>query len=107
MPFANPALFEYEYGLLSATGADVVIPSTSQGLEPLHAVYRKETCLPVLRSALESGRLKLVGWLPQVDVRIVLPEEMTRFDPHNLAFLNLNTPEEFRQAEEQARLLEN
>ena len=104
MPFANRALFEWERELLMKTGADVAIPSTQQGLEPLHAVYRRETCLPVIRSALEAGKLKLVGWLSQVDVHIVEPDEVKQFDPHGLAFWNLNTPEEFRQAEEQARL---
>ena len=107
MPFASPALFEYECDLLSKTGADVVIPSTPEGLEPLHAVYRRETCLPVVQSAVEAGRLKLVGWLPEVNVRMVQPDETARFDPHSLAFWNLNTPEEFRQAEERARLEEN
>lgn len=103
MPFANPALFEYERELLSKTGADVVIPSTPQGLEPLHAVYRRETCLPVICSALEAGEFKLVGWLPQVEVRSVQPEQVAIFDPLGLAFWNLNTPDEFRQAEERAR----
>jgi molybdopterin-guanine dinucleotide biosynthesis protein A len=107
MPFANPALFQYEYELISESSADVVIASTSQGLEPLHAVYRRDTCLPVIKTALEAGRLKLVDWLPQVNTRIVEPEEVARFDPDGLAFLNLNTPEEFRQAEERARLEED
>jgi len=106
MPFANAALFKYERLLLSQTGVDVVIPSTPDGLEPLHAVYRRDTCLPVVRSALAAGNLKMTGWLPEVSVRIVLPEEVTHFDPHGLAFWNLNTLEEFRQAEERARLEE-
>lgn len=107
MPFASPSLFVYECELLSKTGADVVIPSTPKGLEPLHAVYRRDTCLRVIQSALEAGKLKLVGWLPEVNVRMVMPQETIRFDPQGLAFWNLNTPEEFRQAEELARLEEN
>ena len=107
MPFANPAIIKYEEMLLSQTGVDLVIPSTPDGLEPLHAVYRRETCLPVIHSALENGNLKMTGWLPQVSVRIVLPEEVAHFDPHGLAFWNLNTPEDFRQAEEYARLEDN
>jgi hypothetical protein len=47
--------------------------------------------------------LKMIGWLQEVSVRIVLLEEAARFDPHGLAFWNLNTPEEFRRAEERAR----
>lgn len=107
MPFASSTLFEYELDLLSKTGVDVVIPSTPKGLEPLHAVYRRETCLPVIQSALSSGQLKLIGWFPQVRLRVVPLEESTRYDPSGLAFWNLNTPEEFLQAEQHARLEEN
>jgi molybdopterin-guanine dinucleotide biosynthesis protein A len=107
MPFASSALFEYELGLLDRTGVDVVIPFTPKGLEPLHAVYRRETCLPVIRSALSSGHLKLIGWLPQVRLRTVPPEESAPYDLSGLAFWNLNTLEEFQQAEQRARLDEN
>ena len=106
MPFANPALFKYEWRLLCQTGADVVIPSSSNGLEPLHAVYRRDACLPAIEKSLEGGNLKMIAWLQDVSVRIVLPEEVAHFDPHGLAFWNLNTPEDFRQAEEHARLEE-
>ena len=107
MPFASPALFKYERLLLSQTGVDVVIPSSPDGLEPLHAVYRRDACLPVVQSALEKGNLQMVGWLSEVSIRVVLPEEVARFDPHGLAFWNINTPEDFRQAEELARVEEN
>jgi molybdopterin-guanine dinucleotide biosynthesis protein A len=104
MPFANPDLFEHECEILTSSGVDVVIPSTPHGLEPLHAVYRRDTCLPVIRSELDAGRLKLAGWLTEVNVRVLKPEEQVRFDPYHLAFLNLNTPDDFRQAEELAML---
>ena len=106
MPFANPGLFAFELDLLIKEEVDVVIPSTPEGLEPLHAVYRRETCLPVIRSALEAGQFKLTGWLDHVRVRLVLPEEIALFDLHGLAFWNLNTPGDFRAAEQQARLEE-
>jgi molybdopterin-guanine dinucleotide biosynthesis protein A len=107
MPFASRTLFEYERDLLLETGADVVIPSASAGLEPLHAVYRRETCLPPIAAALAAGAWKLVAFHPQVKVRVLTPAETARYDPQGLAFLNLNTPEEFRQAESLASELEN
>jgi molybdopterin-guanine dinucleotide biosynthesis protein A len=105
MPFASPALCEYERDLMTSSGADVVIPSTSIGLEPLHAVYRRETCLPVLQAALEAGERKIIAWFPKVKVQI-LPDKVTVKHDQELAFWNLNTPEDFRQAEAQARLEE-
>lgn len=103
MPFANPDLFEHERELILASNADVVIPSTSSGLEPLHAVYRRETCLPVLQAELEAGERKIIAWFPKVKVHF-LPDEVTaQYNPNQLAFWNLNTPEDFRLAEAQAR----
>jgi len=104
MPFASLSLFEYERDLMIKTGADVVIPSTSVGLEPLHAIYRRVTCLLVIQAELEAGERKVIAWLPKVKVQTLSPEVTARYDPHHLAFWNLNSPEEFRQAEAQAKL---
>jgi molybdopterin-guanine dinucleotide biosynthesis protein A len=103
MPFISPALFAYERDRMVASSADVVIPSTTQGLEPLHALYRGETCLPVIRKALGATNFKMTGWLPEVRAEIISPETTIRFDPHGLVFWNLNTEEEFRYAEAQAK----
>jgi molybdopterin-guanine dinucleotide biosynthesis protein A len=105
MPFASPALFAYERDLITTSGADVAIPSTTVGLEPLHAVYRCETCLPVLKVALEAEQRKIIAWFPKVKVQI-LPDEVNAKYEQQLAFWNLNTPEDFRQAEIQARMEE-
>jgi len=99
MPFASRLLFDYERDLLLETDADVVLPSSAAGLEPLHAVYRGATCLPVIEAALAAVEWKLIGWLAKVKVRALTREETARCDPQGLAFLNLNTPEEFRAAE--------
>jgi molybdopterin-guanine dinucleotide biosynthesis protein A len=106
MPFADLALIEHEREIMRETDVDVVVPSTPQGLEPLHAVYRCETCLPVVWSAMEAGERKLVGWFPKVKVHTLSPEETAQFTPRYLAFWNLNAPEEFRQAEEVAANME-
>ncbi len=103
MPFINAGLLAAERDLLVSQGADVVIPRSPTGLEPLHAIYRKETCLPPVRAALESGALRVVGWFPAVKVVEMPPDEIAKYDPDFRSFINVNTPEEFRQAE----LLEN
>src|SRR5512144_836367 len=47
MPFASPDLFIHEQEVIQESGVDVVLPASADGLEPLHGVYRCETCLPV------------------------------------------------------------
>ncbi len=99
MPFASPELFKYELNHIQQTEADVVIPVTAEGLEPLHAVYRCEACLPVIEAALQAGHYRMTDWLKEVKVKEVPPEVAARYDPEGLAFWNLNTPVEFQQAE--------
>jgi molybdopterin-guanine dinucleotide biosynthesis protein A len=98
MPFASAGLLAFERNLLESTPADAVIPRTSQGLEPFHAVYRKATCLPLVRTALEKGQRRVDSWLAQADISYLTPEEIARHDPHSLAFLNVNTPEDLAAA---------
>jgi len=100
MPFASLELFRFARTELEKNAADAVVPSTANGLEPLHAVYRRETCLPLGEAALEAEQWKLISWFEQAKVRILSPEETARFDVDGLAFRNLNTPGEFRLAEE-------
>lgn len=103
MPFANPALIRAELNLMEAEKVDVVIPRSGQGLEPLHALYRRETCLPAILKAVESEQRRLISFFPDVKVREMQLEEVMSFDPSELAFLNINTPEDFQKAEEIAR----
>jgi len=35
------------------------------------------------------------AWFPQVKIRLLTQEEINRHDPDNLAFLNINTPEDY------------
>jgi len=103
MPFASPALIEAAKGLLVQEEADVVIPDSGGGLEPMHAVYRRETCIPAIQGAIQADKWKLIAWFPQVKVRVLKPDEVQFHDPPGLAFWNLNTPEEFSEAEIRAR----
>jgi molybdopterin-guanine dinucleotide biosynthesis protein A len=100
MPFASATFFEAATKLMVEEGADVVIAKSEEGYEPLHAVYRRETCLPAIEAAIDADQWKVIAWFPQVKVRVLTPEEVRRYDPSGLAFWNVNTPEEFAKAEE-------
>lgn len=99
MPFASSTLIEAASRLLVEEEADVVIAQSEEGYEPLHAVYRRETCLPAIEAAIDADQWKVIAWLPQVKVRVLTPEEIKRYDTLGLAFWNVNTPEEFAEAE--------
>jgi molybdopterin-guanine dinucleotide biosynthesis protein A len=99
MPFASPMLIEAATGLLIREEADVVIAKGEEGYEPLHAVYRRDTCLPAIEAAIAADQWKVIAWFPEVKVRILTSDEIKHYDPSGLAFWNVNTPEEFMQAE--------
>jgi molybdenum cofactor guanylyltransferase len=99
MPFASPTLLEAASRIMVREEADVVIAKSEEGYEPLHAVYRRETCLPAIEAAIDADQWKVVSWFPQVKVRMLTSDELKQFDPDRLAFWNVNTPDEFTQAE--------
>jgi molybdopterin-guanine dinucleotide biosynthesis protein A len=108
MPFASAKLIEAATRLMVEEEADIVIPrlpaqneagKRSEGYEPLHAVYRRATCLPAIEAALGADEWKVIAWFPRVNVRVLTPEELKQIDPDGLAFWNVNTPEEFAEAE--------
>ena len=103
MPFASSTLIRAASKLLLEEEADVVIPKSEEGYEPLHAVYRRETCLPAIEAAIAADLWKVIAWFPQVKVRVLRPDEIQRYDPLGLAFWNVNTPEEFAEAEKIAQ----
>ncbi|MFZ1039788.1 MAG: molybdenum cofactor guanylyltransferase [Anaerolineales bacterium] len=103
MPFVNAELFKAASEIMVKEKADVVIAKTDEGYEPLHAIYRRETCIPAVEAALAADKWRMDSWFPQVKIRLLTPEEINCYDPNGLAFLNLNTPEDFAEAEQRAR----
>lgn len=94
-PWLNPALIRWL--IQQADGRDLVIPRTREGLQPLHAVYRKSV-LPAVEEQLRARRWDLRALVPNVRARIIEPEELARRDPGALSFFNVNTPDEYATA---------
>jgi molybdopterin-guanine dinucleotide biosynthesis protein A len=103
MPFASANLLEAASQLLLREEADVVIPLSEEGYEPLHAVYRRATCLPAIEAAIDADQWKVVAWFPSVRAHALPLDEVKRYDLLGLAFWNVNTPEEFAEAEKIAQ----
>ena len=99
MPFASFQLFETASKLMVESGTDLVIPQTEHGYEPLHALYRREVCIPAIEAALDANQWKVISWFDQVRVRALTLEETAAFNSDGLTFWNLNTPEDFASAE--------
>lgn len=99
MPFASPSLLIALRDELLPGTYDIAIPHSPDGFEPFHAVYRRETCLPHILAAIQAGKRRVDAWFHTVKVRRFSPNETLPYDPHQLAFLNTNTPVELAEAE--------
>ncbi len=97
MPFLNRALITHLAALVP--GYDLVIPKTSDGWEPLHAIYSQK-CLPFMEDLLRRNDLRIVDFFHKVKKREVTAEEILPFDPRFVSFLNMNTPEDLARAKD-------
>lgn len=98
MPFVSRRLFEHLLELHRTTQADVVIPRTAGFLEPMHAVYRRQTVLQAIQAALARGEQRMISYFGDVRVREVAEDEWKALEPTGSAFFNVNTPEDLDQA---------
>ena len=98
MPLLNTALIDWM--IRQPREYDVLVPRVGGvrarnrlGVESLHAIY-SVACREPMRRQLEDGNPQVIGFFPQVRVRIVEPEVVAALDPSGTAFKNVNTPEE-------------
>ena len=95
MPFLNPQLIELLFA--EAASADVVIPRSEEGIEPLFAVYSKK-CIPSIRRNLEDGKKRVISFFDDVQVKYIAKETVQEIDPGYLSFFNVNTVEDWERA---------
>ncbi len=95
LPFIPPSLLARLLEL--AADHDAVVPRSPSGFEPLCAVYAP-ACREPIRHCLETSRLKMTAFWPEVRVREVGPPELRAFGDPALMFRNLNTPEDYEGA---------
>lgn len=93
MPFVNPDVVRHLCAQHSAA-AQIVIPHSARGVEPLHALYDKR-CLPAIEEVLDQGLRRIVAFFPKVSVHEVPLSALAGIDPEGRSFQNINTPEEY------------
>jgi molybdenum cofactor guanylyltransferase len=83
----------------AGSSADIAIPRTERGYEPLCATYSRR-CAPVLRRQLEAKRLKLRDVLvgKGLTIKELGPDEIAQYDCDGLLFFNINTPDDYARA---------
>ena len=96
-PFIKGALIRHIVHQIEPK-ADLIIPTTGAGYEPMCAVYKK-TCLPDMAWQLEHDRLKIQALFRKVRVKTIPEAGLRALDPELISFFNVNTPEDLIRAE--------
>ena len=94
MPFVTEALLGY---LVDAgRAADIAIPRTRRGYEPLCATYSRR-CADEMARLIAERRFKLseVALIPGLIIRELGPDELRPFGPEELLFFNINTSDDY------------
>jgi molybdopterin-guanine dinucleotide biosynthesis protein A len=97
MPFVSEPLLGY---LVDAgRDADIAIPRTARGYEPLCATYSRRSADELLR-LIEERRFKLseVARISGLITREIGPDELEPFGPEEVLFFNINTPDDYARA---------
>ena len=94
MPFVTEELLRL---LARPSTADLVIPRSAAGYEPLCAAWSR-TCAGAIRRRLERGDRKAALLVEDVCVEEIGPEMLQRCDPDGRLFVNVNTPHDYERA---------
>ena len=92
MPFIDEGLVRYMTDIRDNYWA--VVPSVSDEIEPLHAIYSK-SCLGDINNLIDSEIYQVRRFYSRINVRYVKEGEVRQFIAPEIAFLNINTPDEY------------
>jgi molybdopterin-guanine dinucleotide biosynthesis protein A len=99
LPFLSVPLLRRLVQPFRSADVDVVMPRTSDGLQPLCAVYAA-ACAGAVRRRIDRGALKAAGLVEDVRVEEIGPGELAMYDPDGLMFVNVNTPHDYERAKD-------
>lgn len=97
MPFLDPGTIRHFTGLKDE--GDVIMAKLRNGFQPMHALYHRN-CLRIMERLIHAQDFKIhrLAEHPELRVRIVTPEELSRVDPDGRSFYNVNTPADLAAA---------
>jgi molybdenum cofactor guanylyltransferase len=99
MPFLNEEFILYM--IEQKCNYDVVVPQLSEGYQALHAVY-SQRCLLYIKRMMEANKLKISDFYKEVRLLGIPEEKMKPFNEDGRLFLNINTPQDFKNVDQSA-----
>jgi molybdopterin-guanine dinucleotide biosynthesis protein A len=96
VPFLEPAWVTALVAMVA--DRDLVIPHVTGYFQPLAALYRRRTVLPVVERLLAADQLRAVSLTELVRTRVVGEAELRAVDPALGTIRNLNAPADYHAA---------
>jgi molybdopterin-guanine dinucleotide biosynthesis protein A len=97
MPFLRREWLAYLCDRAVKSAAQVVVPESENGLEPLCACWRTDAA-SMIQAAFDGGVRKVTEAMKRVPMEVLDESAWKRFDTDNRLFWNMNTPEDYEQA---------
>jgi len=97
LPYLTACWVDWLLARAMDSGAQIVMPRTLGGLEPLAAVYHKECATPIV-AALERGVLKVTDAIAEFRMDCLSESDWNGHDPEGRVLRNMNTPSDYEEA---------
>ena len=97
MPFLTREWLAYMTERAQASAAEVVVPRSGQGLEPLCACWRT-SAVKKLMYAFEDGVRKVTDGMKRLEMEVLDEADWKRFDSAGRLFWNMNTQADYEEA---------
>jgi molybdenum cofactor guanylyltransferase len=97
MPFLTREWLQHLAARAIASEAEIVVPESNYGLEPLCACWRGSAA-PTLTRAFETGVRRVTEAMKQLSMEVLDAADWKRFDNFDRLFWNMNTPADYDEA---------
>jgi molybdopterin-guanine dinucleotide biosynthesis protein A len=97
LPFLTKEFLSFLKDRALSSEAQVVVPESSSGLEPLCACWCSDSAA-TLQAGFDAGGRKVSEAMKHLRMEVLDHSSWKRFDNENRLFWNMNTPEDFAEA---------
>jgi molybdenum cofactor guanylyltransferase len=97
LPFLTKEFLTFLEDRALSSAAQVIVPKSSNGLEPLCACWCSDSAAAV-QEGFDTGGRKVTEAMKHLRMEVLDESSWKRFDKENRLFWNMNTPEDFDEA---------
>lgn len=97
MPFLTREFLGFLWDGAERSGAQVAVPQSENGLEPLCACWRADAVGPI-QAAFDEGVRKVTQAMKRLPMEVLDEAAWKRFDSDNRLFWNMNTQTDYEEA---------